>query len=273
MTADKRNDEIDLIEVFFKTYIFFKRKFWILFIATIIGAGLGYSTKYYAKPHYESSMIIESYTISTELLVEYIKKFQGLLKDKNYDFLQKETGLSIEELISIKEITTDIPFNEKEKEEFGYVIVGVRCVNNTVLNKLSQGILNFLGEEPYIIDEIDNFKIKNTAIIDHISKEIKNLQPDNLKSSGNYKEKNKINVFNNKESYYNELVFLLEQKYQREKELKFAKPFRVIEDFIFYLRPIKKTTTYSMVGGLIFWFITLMFLLIRRLNKKLKNIN
>jgi hypothetical protein len=270
MTAEKRNDEIDLIEVFFNTYIFFKRKFWYLFIATIIGAGLGYSTKFYAKPHFESSMIIESYTISNELLSEYIEKFQELLKDKNYNFLQKETGLTIEELRSIREITTDIPFDDKKKEELGYVIVKVKCIHNTVLNKLSQGILNFVGNETYVIDEIDNFKIKNTAIIDHITKEIKNLQPDNSKSSRNFKEENKINVFNNDEFFYNELIFLLEQKFDREKELQFAVPFRVIEDFTVYLRPVKKSTTYSVAGGLLLWFLTLIVILIRRINKKIK---
>ena len=42
MTEEKRNDEIDLIEVFLNIYVFFKKHFWLLFIATFIGGVLGY---------------------------------------------------------------------------------------------------------------------------------------------------------------------------------------------------------------------------------------
>ena len=271
MTTEKRSDEIDLIEVFFRIYIFLKKKFWVLFIATIVGAGLGYSTKFYAKPHFESSMIIKSYTISSNLLCEYIDKFQSLLFDGNYKLLQEETGISIEDLKSIEQITTEIPYDEKEKEELGYVFVLVKCSNNSILNKLSGGIQSYLDKEPFIIKEIESFKEKNTSIISHVTDEITNLTLKNGKTYSGSNEKNKINIYNGTESFYNELIFLLEEKYQREKELNYASAFRVIEDFIVYQRPVKKTTTYVIAGGFLFWFITLMFLLIRRMNKKIKN--
>ena len=75
MTTEKRNDEIDLIDVFFRIYIFLKKKFWILFIATIIGAGLGYSTQFYTSEYYESNILIESYTIEDDILIEYKEDF------------------------------------------------------------------------------------------------------------------------------------------------------------------------------------------------------
>ncbi len=273
MTTEKGNNEIDLIEVFFKIYIFFKKKFWILFIATIIGAGLGYSTKFFAKPHFESSMIVKSYIMSSNLLSEYIVKFQNLLNDENYKLLHEQTNLSIEELRSIKEITTEIPYDEKGKDELGYTIIHVKCIQNIVLDKLGNGILSFLEKEPYIKSEIESFKEKNTVIIDHITDEISNIGLKNGQVSSKISEKNKINIFNSNETFYNELIFLLEEKFQREKELNNASAFRVIEDFIVYNKPVKKTTTYTISGGLLLWFITLLFLLIRRMNKQINKLN
>lgn len=272
MTTERKNDEIDLIEVFFGIYIFLKRNFWILFIATIVGAGLGYSTKFYAKPHFESSMIVKSYIMSSNLLSEYIVKFQNLLNDKNYKLLHEQTNLSIEELRSIKEITTEIPYDEKGKDELGYTIIHVKCIQNIVLDKLGNGILSFLEKEPFLISEIESFKVKNTAITEHITDEINNLGFKNNKPLGSG-EKNKINIFNGTEVFYNELIFLLEEKYQREKELKFAEPFRIIEDFTRYQKPVKKTVTYTISGGVLLWFLTLLFIVIRHLNKEIRNLS
>src|SRR6056297_3500427 len=104
MTEEKRNDEIDLVEVFTNTYLFFKKHFWFLFGAVIVGALLGYSTKFFTQKFYESSMLIESEILSDEILMEYINNIQTLFDDGNYILLQNKMEIDSTELIEIKSI-------------------------------------------------------------------------------------------------------------------------------------------------------------------------
>lgn len=270
MTIEKRNDEIDLIELFLNIYIFFKKNFWILFISGIIGGGLGYSTKFLGTSHFESSMLIESYTVSNDLLIEYINNVQTILKDGNVKYLSKRMGIDSTNLIDLKTISVEDVYDEKAKKSKGYLSVAVNVTNNDFLHYLSSGILKYMENEPYVKSEIQIFTEHNQDLISRIDEEIdklKVLQENNLSQQ---KSNGDVSIYNNQNSFQNELLALLKEKQKLEKQLKFASPFRIIQDFTIYQKPIRKTVTYTFSGGILFGFIAMVILIIRNINKSIK---
>ncbi len=267
MTTEKRNDEIDLIELFLNIYIFFKKNFWLFFIAVIIGGGLGYSTKFFAKKHYESAMLINSYTVSENLLIKYFNIIQSLIEDNNLSYLSERMGIDTLNLESLKEIKAEMAYDEKdERKSLGYLTVSVNVLDNEILLLLNNGLLKYLEKEPYIQNEIETYKENNLQLIEKINEEIKKieiLQETNLKQS---EKKGDVNIYNSQKSFQNELLDLLKEKQNREKALKFATPYRVIQDFTVYNKPVIKAKTFSLVGAFGCFFIVLCFLIIKNLN-------
>lgn len=270
MTTEKRNDEIDLIELFLNIYIFFKKNFWILLIAGVIGGGLGYSTKFFGKKHFESSMLIESYPISNNLLMEYINSIQLIIKDGNRHYLSERMEIDTTNIIDLKKISVEDVYDEKAKKSKGYLSIAVTVDDNKLLNNLSSGILNYIEKEPFVQSEIQIFTENNQNLISKIDIEIEKLEVLQRNNLNQQKSKGDVSIYNSQNSYQNELLALLKEKQRLEKQLKFSTPFRIIQDFTIYQKPIRKTATYTFTGGLLFGFIAMFILVIRNINKSIK---
>lgn len=270
MTTEKRNDEIDLIELFLNIYIFFKKNFWILFIAGVIGGGLGYSTKFFGKKHFESSMLINSYTVSENLLMEYINNIQTIIEDGNRKYLSERMEIDPSNLKNLKKISVKDVFDEKAKKSKGYLSVTVKVDNNQLLNNLSSGILKYIEKEPYVQSEIQIFTDNNQNLILKIDKEIEKLEVLQKNNLNQQKSTSDVSIYNSQNSFQNELLALLKEKQNLEKRMKFATPFIVIQDFTIYQKPIKKTVTYTFSSGLLFAFIAMLILIFRNINESIK---
>jgi hypothetical protein len=274
MNSENNTNEIDLIEVFINAYKFFHKHFWVLFASLIVGSAVGYSTRYIEKEHYESSMIIESYTLKDEILVEYINNIQRVISDKNYSYLSKKFGLSELELIDLKEINASKIIDEKSKKELNYIKIIVKTNNNNRLyNNLSDNLQSYLNKEVYISEELEIFKEQNHSLIENINSEIlllEELQRKNIKSNTN--NKTGVNIYNDQNSFHKDILGLIKEKQKIQKELNFAIPFRVIDDFIIYQTPKRKTVTNTLLGGVSLFLIVIIVLIIRLINKKVKEI-
>ena len=270
MTEEKRNDEIDLIEVFTNIYLFFKKHFWFLFGAVLVGAILGYSTKFYTQKFYESSMLIESEILTDEILMEYINNIQTLLDDKNYILLQEKMEIDSSELIDINSIDANFVYDEEEKKRLNYLSVKAITNNNKVLKNMDQGILNFIDKEEYFQNEIQIFRKNAQNLIQNINQEIhkiEQLQANFISPKNNNGE---IKIYYQEKSLQEELLLLTKEKQALEKAIQLAAPFRVIKDFTIYKNPKTKATTYTLAGALIFGFIAFLILIVRNINRSLK---
>jgi len=273
-TEEKRNDEIDLVKVFLNIYKFLQKHFWVLFISGMIGGALGYSTKFFGSEHYESSMLIESYTLQEDIIVEYINNIQTIIKDENYTYLSNKFELDEDIIIQFKEIKATKLYDEKSKKELNYIKVAIKSDNNELYHNLSNKLQSYLNKEIYIADEIKIFKEQNQSLIGKIDSEIlllEELQRKNIKNSTN--NKTGVNIYNDQNSFHKDLLGLLKEKQRLQKKLSYATPFRVIEDFIIYQTPIKKTVTYTLSGGFLFGFIALIYFLLKQINRVIKDID
>ena len=272
MTTENRNDEIDLIEVFFNVFKFFKRNILILIVSTAVGAALGYSYKFISKEYYKSEMLMESYTISEELRTNYIKQFQNLLDDKNYETLSAKSGLKIEDLKMIKRISFETDGNKTDED---ILFVNTQVWDTSVLPKLAEGIQSFMNSFPYVNDEIALFKENSQSFINDIEKYKENISSlisnvdvfviDSVISTRNYY----INELSKNEFFHNEVIDLIKEKQKIEKELNYALPFRVIKDFTVFKTPVNNNKGNTLKGAILFIFAALLVLIIIDINKRI----
>ncbi|MCB2195288.1 MAG: hypothetical protein KQH79_05475 [Bacteroidetes bacterium] len=271
MTEEKRNDEIDLIELFLNIYIFFKKHFWFFTIAVVIGAILGYSTKFFSKEHYESSSLINSYTVSDNILIQQIDNIQSIISDNNKRYLSERMEIDTVSLASINSLEAEIVYDEKDdKKSLGFVKVTANVTNNEILKFLNQGISNYLEKEPFVQNEISLFVENNQNLIDEIDKQITKIEALQDKLIHTAQSKGDVNIYNDQNSFQNELLGLIKEKQSREKFLRFATPYRIIQDFTIYQKPIRKTKTYTFISAFAFFMLALFYLIIRNINKTIK---
>ncbi len=271
MTDEKRNDEIDLIELFLNIYIFFKKHFWFFTIAVLIGAVLGYSTKFFSEEHYESTTLINSYTVSEDILLKHIDNIQSIISDNNISYLSEHMEIDSIYLASVNSLEAEIVYDEKDdKKSLGFVKVTANVNDNEILKHLNQGITNYLEKEVFIQNEMTLFIENNKNLIEEIEKQIAKIEALQEKLIHTAQSKGDVNIYNDQNSFQNELLGLIKEKQHRQKLLQFATPYRIIQDFTIYQKPIRKTKTYTVVGAFAFFMLALFYLIIRNINKTLK---
>lgn len=292
MTKEETNEEIDLIEVFINIYVFLKKNFWFLFTALLLGAVLGYSTKFLKKEYYESTMLIESKILDENIVNEYINNIQSIKEDDNFSLLSQKMDVEPEELRNLIKIESSIYDKEEDKDKdenehevegnvkdgieeeienkLAYIIVVATANNNTVFNKLANGISNFINDEEYVHDEIKSFKRDAQSLIHKIEQEIHKIEQIQARLINPQHKNGEIKIYYQEKSLQEELLSLTKEKYELEKAIEYASPYRVIKNFTVYQKPKSNSTTYTVQGALLLFFIALLILMIKKLNQWLK---
>ncbi len=186
MTTEKRNDEIDLIEVFqkmgngiknllnsflnllYSILLFFIRKSIIIFVIIVLGLIYGFF-QYKTSPRYYSSSI-EAYSnaISSIDMINYINNIHELFKENNNVGLQSKLELDPLLLKKIKDVkafkvidfnddgVTDlIDYNEKYLTSDTIVsetrfVVKVEVFDPQIFPVIQESIFNYINQNSYI---------------------------------------------------------------------------------------------------------------------------
>src|SRR6056297_2595347 len=297
MTKEETNEEIDLIEVFINIYVFLKKNFWLLFTALLLGAILGYSTKFLKKEYFESTMLIESKILDENIVNEYINNIHSIKEDDNLSLLSQKMDIEPKELKNLIKIKSSIYYKgeheaeddvkdnvkdnvknnnvkdgieEEVEDQLAYLIVDVTANNNTIFNKLAIGISDFINDEKYVHDEIKSFKRDAQKLIHKIEEEIYKIEQIQARLINPQQKDGEIKIYYQEKSLHEELLSLTKEKYELEKAIEYASPFRVIKDFTVYQKPESNLTTYTVQGALLLFFIALLILMIKKFNQWLK---
>ena len=158
----------------------------------------------------------------------------------------------------------------KERDMVKPILVKVKSHNNNILQRLAEGIANFIQEEKYAQHEIDIFKENTQYLIKKINEEIKKIE----KLQANFMEpqnrSGEIKIYHQEKSLQEEMLLLTKEKQKLEKAIQVAAPFRIIKDFTIYNNPKTKAKTYTLAGALIFGFMAFLILIVRNINRSLK---
>ncbi len=226
MTTERKNDEIDLIEVFqkigdaiknlfiwffnllYKILLFFIRKAILIIIIIIIFLSFGYY-KYKTSPRYYSSSI-EAYSnaISSIDMINYVNNIYELFKTNNTEELQSKLNIEQKELEKIRSVkaykvidlnkdgvTDIIDYHEKYTTSDTLVsenrfVVKVEVYDPAIFPIIQSSILSYIDKNNYI-NELNVIRKKQlNELITKLNEEINSL--DSLKKTEYFESKSKL---------------------------------------------------------------------------------
>ena len=220
--TEKRNDEIDLIEVFQKMgngiinlfnkflnllyllLLFFIRKSILIFIFIILGLTLGF-VQYKTSPRYYSSSL-EAYSNAMASLdmINYLNNIHELFKNQNTEGLESKLGIDLSELEKIKDvkaykvidlnkdgITDLVDYDEKYKSSDTTIsrnrfVIKVEVFDQTVFPTIQESIMSYIEQNKYL-NELNTVRKKQLQeLITKLDIEINTL--DSLKKTEYFKK-------------------------------------------------------------------------------------
>jgi len=224
MTEERKNDEIDLIEVFqkigtgiknaytwfldilYKILLFFIRRAFLIGATLIIILAFGYY-KYKSSPRYYSSTLeAHSNAMASLDMINYLNNINELFVEDNLDALKSKLDMNEQELDKIKGakaykvidlnkdgLTDIIDFDEKYASSDSVVsrsrfVIKVEVFDETVFPVIQTSILNYIDQNKYI-NELNGIRKRQlNDLISKLDDEISSL--DSLKKYEYFKKEN-----------------------------------------------------------------------------------
>ena len=226
MAEEKRNDEIDLIEVFqklgnwiiniFKWFInllyrillFFIRRAILIGIIIIIAVAFGFYQYKTSDRYYSSSLEAYSNAMSSIDMINYINNLYALFEENDTTALKSKLKLSSSELEQVKNIkaykvidydkdgvTDKIDFEEKALSSDTIVsmkrfVIKVEVYNQDIIPTIQDRVVNFINTNDYITKLNTIRRRQLSELMDKINLEMNVL--DSLKKTEYFKKDESI---------------------------------------------------------------------------------
>ncbi|GEM_PF-3390961 len=267
--TNKANDEIDLIELFIKTYLFFKKHFYHFLIIGLIGGIAGGSYGHFSKTNYESNFIGYTDIVSNEILIEQINNsIVKLCKNDNTESLAAILNTTPEVIKSITKIETFIPKNsnsvEKNITRFG---INIQLDNTENFEIIKNNLYKTLINNEYLNKRYKIYIKQNHEQLTKLNSEINELdelQKEILNSSN---VRGQVIVQTDKKSFHTEIMSLYAQKQEIERAIELAEPITVIDNFTTISKVEKNSLKKSIIGAFTLFFLALLYFAFKNLNK------
>ncbi len=283
---ENNKNEIDLLELLIKIYLYLKKYWWILIISVLAAIIFTFIKNKSSVKSYNSSMIVYAkqndnymYAVTfkefskryeknpAEVITGIVSQANELIKSKNLDILARKMNLKKEDLKGLKGISS---FYKTEKgEAHGNIVkINARSSNQDVYNSLGKGIEYLINNNAYIKSQISEDSLMLINIIQKIdikTKELDSMQTKFLKN-GKF---NDFIIFN-ENSFSSESVMLFSLKEKLIKKLQNLNQVKIVEDFYVPKSEIVNIKTALIINSLIFIFLGIFIIFLIVFNKKAK---
>lgn len=270
MSENVKQNEIDLIVLFFKIYRLFKRYFLLLIIATLLGAGYSVYTKIRNNKIAESEYIIDINTGQLVVVSEIFNNLIDLLKTDKEGFAKKfETDII--DIDKIKEF--EFVFERPDQEVVGTISVNltIKHMNYNKVDDLAENMINYINNIPY-------FAKKKERRIEHINEKIDEInlkikETDSLQKIfiESYLMNNKLIYFNQDNSQtalQRQKLKLIEDRQGLENNLENVEIMYVVDSITRqYKQPLLSLAIFPVITFLL-GFIVMVFKEINKLEKR-----
>jgi len=226
MTAEKRNDEIDLIEVFqkmgagiknlfigflnilYKILLFFIRRAILIAIIIVLTVTFGYFKYKTSERYHSSSLEAYSNAMASIDMINYVNNINELFNEGNIKGLETKLGIDPTELKKIKTVkaykvidknkdgVTDLVDYDENYESSDSTISSSRFVikvevfDQSIFPVIQESILNYIDQNKYIKDLNTIRKRQLQELISKLNVEILSL--DSLKKTEYFSKDEKL---------------------------------------------------------------------------------
>jgi len=258
MSNQQRQDEIDLVELFYKIFAFFRKYFWVMVGFLIVGASYGLFKSLKTDEFYESEMVVTS-SLDNEMLISLLNNPQKLKQKGEKELLAKTLSISIEGVNDIKSIDAIFEENTNQKNS-NRIVIKVAAVNRELIDSIYSGINSYIKSNTHIKQELLIEEQQIRYLIEKTEKEIEDLEE--LKDGEVDKNLSSQMMIINDQPMPNKLILdLTKEKLNLEKQLEFLATYNVIQPYYIPKNSTKKTKErtlmFSLIGLVLGFFVSL----------------
>lgn len=267
---ENKSDDLDLLNLFEKTFTFFRDYGRLIALFSIIGMLIGFAIFKTASKLYSSTILLHSFTLTNTEQINIIENWGELLKGEEYAVLAERLNCDPETIKKIKKIRAAeiqklyIPNNPN-----GFM-VEVWVEDNTVLDSLNRAFVYGLENSDYIKAKLANRRANLAQLYDKVNAEI--IKLDLTKK---YIEQNIHNNSQHSASYIidissinGQMITLNEKLLAYQDELKFSNAVQILHKFEKFEKPVSpkffKSIVLGLVGGFAFGYMLSLYLYLRK---------
>ena len=268
------SDDIDLINIVERAFLFFRRYRVTFIIAIVAGIALGCFRYYTSGKIYKSRLILHSSFLTNLEEIEIITYWNELLKRDEYKALGQSFNCDeslLHEVVSIE--GSEILKNYSASNPNGFYI-DARIKNNAILPGLQKALVYGLNNTEYVKQRLSLRKKDVETLIDKVTVEIQKL--DSLKKSIETvitsKEKNATSFMFNIPGVNKEFIDMNEKLLNYREELQFSSSgIQVLQSFVPLNTPVSISLKVMILLGILFClFITVISTIVHSVSQRLK---
>ena len=264
-----KSEEIDILELSIKLFLFFKRRITIISCFVIIGLAIGVIRFNSSKDYYKTHIIAQSTTVPNDILINIINTFQLLIEAEEYKRLSEELNIDIMAAVNVKVISASLISTSTEGSLFK---INIEVFDKSIIDSIRNGLIEYINSQKYIKGRSEIIKEQQLQLISLLNNKIDEV--DSLQNVVNTYNKPSIKnneillTINENNSFHLELIQLYEKKQNLERQNQLSKEFEIIED----LAPlsIRSTNITSIIiPCFIFFFLGLLCAVLVELKNKI----
>lgn len=284
---ENNKNEIDLLELLIKAYLYLKKYWPILAISVLAGMVFTFVQNSSSVKSYNSSMIISvkendnyMYAVTfrefskryeknpAEVVTGIINQTDELIKSRNFETLAKKMNLNSDDIKGLKSISADYKI-EKGEAPGNVVKIKASANDKKVFINLSKGVESLINNNKYIKANISEDSVMLINIIQKIDIKLKELDSWQTKflKKGKFSD---LIIFKDN-SFFGESVMLASLKEKLNKDLQNLKQAEIIEDFYVPKSQPVSLKKSVIINSIIFLFVGFMIIVFIVFNKKAKS--
>jgi len=268
------SDDIDLINIVERAFLFFRRYRITFIIAIVAGIALGCFRYYTSGKMYKSRLILHSSILSNLEEIEIITYWNELLKRHEYSALAQSFDCNeslLRDVVSIE--ASEILKNYSASNPNGFYI-DARIKDNAVLPGLQKALVYGLNNTEYVKQRLALRKKDLETLIDKVTAELQKLDSvkKNIETVITSKEKNSTAFMLDIPAINKEFIDMNEKLLSYREELQFnSTGIQVLQSFVPLNTPVSISLRVMLLLGILFsLFLAFIFTLVHSVSERLK---
>lgn len=248
-----RSDEFDLLALFERFIIFFRRFGKTIIIFGAIGLLLGILSYVTMPKQFGSKLILHSSVLTNAEQIQIIETWQDLLRKQEYELLAAQFNIDPAVLRKTNKIEAEEIQKLYIQDNPNGFTVKVLVRDTSILDELQKGIVHGLQNSDYIKDRIAVRKSNLTQLIKKVQIEIATLDSTKRDVEGiiSSRTKNTSTLMIDVTGIHAQLVSLNEKLLSFQETLRFVDAVQVLQNFNRFRKPEKPKLVKSIALGLL----------------------
>ena len=276
------NEEINIKQIFSEFVHFNKRNKSLIFVFILIGIVSVILFQNLKPAYYETKAIcmsgISEYErleqleeLSQRTAVDLINYLQINIANKDYGQLSKLLAIDKDMTEKIKHIEAEQLYQQDMNEKY-YALnkfeISLSVFDNTIIDDVQKGLINYFNNNNFIKEYHKMYLDGNNRLINEIDKEINVLSEMRIQGAKNSLDLSSVNIISGKEdkTISNQIISLVQLKEDATTNISLLKPLFFVQDFAKTNKTERDIMLWSLLGGFISYFFSLIISFIKELN-------